>query len=188
MGRKIELLRLGQVALPLSTFSLSVCRIFFSHCSLLVLQTLLFAAVFPDTLVRVGGRSLTHRFISIHLCDIVLYLLESPDSPAAAIAFESRKKMAFSQNDLSQEVTSMTVDELREVLDDVVNHQKPKSEKCSLVRRLTEEASKDELSLEPHGHFLDSTTSGSNSRRKLRGSTAMFDDCSITWSYFWPSK
>lgn len=93
--------------------------------------------------------------------------------------------MAFSQNDLSQEVTSMTVDELREVLDDVVNHQKPKSEKCSLVRRLTEEASKDELS--PHGHFLHSST-GTHSRRKLRGSTASSITPSLAPSSVQPSN
>lgn len=60
----------------------------------------------------------------------------------------------------------MTVDQLKDVLEDVVNHQKPESEKCSIVRRLKEETSKDEMSLEPDDHFLDS---GNNKKGKSKG-------------------
>lgn len=49
-----------------------------------------------------------------------------------------------------QEVSKLDEKELRELLEQVIDHRKPESDKSSLVRRLHEEVSKDEASLE-HG-------------------------------------
>lgn len=67
---------------------------------------------------------------------------------------------------MDQDLEGLSVQGLKDLLDQVVDHRKPESEKSVLARRLNEEACKDEASLESHFSsrtpFLSGTVSAPN--------------------------